>query len=495
MLRCAASFVVAAHPKVRLTPCGFARLACELFTKPSGTRFFTKPLLNMTEQRKSAIIHITVILLLSVMLRVPFLSYPSEVVFDEVGFGKLVTAYGWTGKRLFDIHPPLGKLLITAAGKFGGYAGGIDFSKIGNACSESITPLRLLPALAGSFIPAVVVILLYQLGASWAAALLGGVLMTFDNAFIVQSRVIGLDTLLVFFILSSLSALLAARSAAGKKKIALMLVSGLLSGMAAGIKFTGLAALGLAQVILTDDWLRANKKNRLEGAALAFLFWCAAIAIYLTGWMIHFKLMRYPGEGDAFFVPTGHFFSDLFHLHKIMLVANADITTIHPYSSYWWQWVVMKKPIYYWVHNNDGIYFIGNPVLWWGAGAVFAWMIGYLIFSGARNLTSNMPTGRNYQLWIPIAGFFISILPLVPISRPLFMYHYLPALSFALISGILWLNINGYIRNAGIFEQGIFYYAVIAGAVLMFILLTPITYGLGALSSYQKILGWTGFGP
>jgi hypothetical protein len=42
MLRCAASFVIAAYPKVRLIPYGFARLACELFTKPSEIRLFTR---------------------------------------------------------------------------------------------------------------------------------------------------------------------------------------------------------------------------------------------------------------------------------------------------------------------------------------------------------------------------------------------------------------------------------------------------------------------
>ena len=113
-----------------------------------------------------------IILVLGLLLRLPFISYPSQVVFDEVGFGKFVTAYGWTGERFFDIHPPHGKLLITAVAKIGGYHGSINFANIGNVCAESIAPLRFAPALAGSLIPALIYILLFQLGASNPAAFL-----------------------------------------------------------------------------------------------------------------------------------------------------------------------------------------------------------------------------------------------------------------------------------------------------------------------------------
>ena len=114
---------------------------------------------SVFNQGKASVQTFIIILGLGLLLRLPFISYPSQVVFDEVGFGKLVTAYGWTGKRLFDVHPPHGKLLITAAAYLGGYTGSIDFSKIGNSCSESIAPLRFMPALAGALIPAMVGVL------------------------------------------------------------------------------------------------------------------------------------------------------------------------------------------------------------------------------------------------------------------------------------------------------------------------------------------------
>jgi dolichyl-phosphate-mannose--protein O-mannosyl transferase len=447
-------------------------------------------------QGKTTVQSFVIILAIGLLLRLPFISYPSQVVFDEVAFGKLVTAYGWTGERLFDIHPPHGKLLIAAAGYLGGYAGSIDFSKIGNSCPESIAPLRFLPALAGALVPAVVFILLSQLGASLAAAFLGGFFIAFDNAFVVQSRVIGLDALLLFCILASLSTLLASRTRTGKSRIVFMLLSGMLAGLSLGIKFTGLAAAGLAVVIMGDD-LRKEKNAglRWRGLIHAALFISAASAVYLLGWKFHFQLMIFPGEGDAFFTPTADFIKDTIHLHRVMFSANSGIMTPHPYSSYWWQWPMMKKPIFYWLHNNAGIYFIGNPMVWWSVCLVFTWLMGYLIFARSRNLMQSLSVDRNPVLWIPLAGYMISIVPLIPVHRPLFLYHYLPGLTFSLIAGILWIDLTGFVTNASLRHQRVFYYTAICCCVIVFSLLSPITYGFSPLSPYQLMLGRIGYGP
>jgi len=228
---------------------------------------------------------------------------------------------------------------------------------------------------------------------------------------------------------------------------------------------------------------------------MLFCFLGAAAGIYFLGWGIHFKLMRLPGEGDAFFAPSGNLIMDTLRLNKIMLSANAGITATHPYSSIWWQWPMMKKPIFYWVNNGAGIYLIGNPVVWWGTGAVFAWLMGFLIFGRARHLSKDIAADTNPLLWIPIAGYLISILPLIPIKRPLFLYHYFPALSFSIISAIAWIDLQGFISNSSLIHQRVSYYFVIGICVIMSIILVPITYGLFLLPAYQRMLGSTGFGP
>ena len=88
---------------------------------------------------------------LGLVTRFVMLNYPRQVVFDEYHFGKFVSGYV-TGQYFFDIHPPLGKLLIAAAAWCSGYDGRQPFAKIG----EDILPevdlfwLRAVPATFGS---------------------------------------------------------------------------------------------------------------------------------------------------------------------------------------------------------------------------------------------------------------------------------------------------------------------------------------------------------
>jgi dolichyl-phosphate-mannose-protein mannosyltransferase len=60
---------------------------------------------------------------LSFLTRFYRLAEPPAVVFDEVHFGKFVTWY-FTGEYYFDIHPPLGKLILYIGGVLGKYKPG-----------------------------------------------------------------------------------------------------------------------------------------------------------------------------------------------------------------------------------------------------------------------------------------------------------------------------------------------------------------------------------
>ena len=68
-----------------------------------------------------------------------------QVVFDEYHFGKFVNGY-ITGEYFFDIHPPLGKLLLCLVAWMGGYDGRQSWDKIG----VDIPPEVNLRALRGA---------------------------------------------------------------------------------------------------------------------------------------------------------------------------------------------------------------------------------------------------------------------------------------------------------------------------------------------------------
>jgi len=120
------------------------------------------------------------LIVLGLATRLFFLANPAEVVFDEVHFGKFVSSY-FTGRYHFDIHPPLGKMIIATGAWLGGYGnyvsqnGVFDFRNIGDDYgSMPYLWFRVLPALAGALIPLVIFLFASELGLSRLFSFLAG---------------------------------------------------------------------------------------------------------------------------------------------------------------------------------------------------------------------------------------------------------------------------------------------------------------------------------
>lgn len=432
-----------------------------------------------------------ILVFLSAMLHLWDLSEPDTVVFDEVHFGKFVTAYCCSGERFFDIHPPHGKLLIAGVAKLGGYEGDFGFNAIGQPYGHiPIFSLRLVPAIAGILLPLIFYSLLICLGASQAAAWFGAILITLDNGLLIQSRIIALDTILLVGIFGALSAFLTAEGAGPSQSRRLWLIlSGTLCGLAVGTKFTGLTAIGLIMLIgLLRWWERPGLAPFLE--QLRRLLWVlsAAILTYLLGWALHFALLPHPGPGDAFYAPSGRFLTDLIKLHQVMFQANYGLASPHADSSPWWSWPLMLTPILYWAKEGGLIYFIGNPLLWWGASLlllVFGVNLGLQRVSELRLWPEDRPPR---SLWIPLAGFSISLVPHILIPRVLFLYHYLPPLLFSLLFVVLCLDHSGWIRPGGLQAQRRSYFVALALILAGFLSMAPLTYGHAFVPGYLELL-------
>jgi dolichyl-phosphate-mannose-protein mannosyltransferase len=240
------------------------------------------------------------LLLASAVTHFMWLSYPHQVVFDEVHFGKFATAYCCTGERFFDIHPPHAKLLIAGAAKVAGFRGGLSFERIGQSY-EGISPLslRLVPALTGTFLPLLIFILLLQLGASRAAAFLAGAAVLFDNALTVQTRIISLDGLLLVAIFGSLALWFAASRRQGRGRWLLLAAAGAAAGLAVGVKFTGLAAPGvLAVLFFVQAFGSGGLRRWKESIGTLVIVTVRALVVYGAGWALHFILLPHPGSGD-----------------------------------------------------------------------------------------------------------------------------------------------------------------------------------------------------
>ncbi len=387
-------------------------------------------------------------------IRLPALDSPDSVVFDEVHFGRFATAYCCAHQRFFDIHPPHGKLLVAAAGWLAGYRGGEDFSRIG--APYGVTRgwlLRLAPMLAGAAGPAILFLLARSLGASPAAATLAGAALALDTGWWVQTRVIALDGILVTALLSALWLEIEALSApnAARRRFGLVL-AGVAAAVAVGTKITAAVVFPLLAVALISSALREPHGSRWRSIVEASVWLIgASVATYLAGWWIHFRLLTLAGPGDAFVRPSGLFWRDLVEGHRAMLARNYGLVARHPYESRWWGWPFGWRPVFFWSGPRAVVYLIGNPIVWTGGSA-----LALVSMMGAvRRLWSRHPCSPGIATFhagarlLPPAGFALSILPLAFVPRVLFLYHYFPALSFAILEAALWLDRVRWIRAPG----------------------------------------------
>lgn len=104
--------------------------------------------------------------------------------FDEVHFGKFAAFY-ILGEYYFDVHPPLAKLMLGAAGWFSGFDGNFNFENIGDSYSEHHVPyvgIRALPATLGSLTVPIIYAIMKESGYSTIIAAFSAVLVLFGKS-------------------------------------------------------------------------------------------------------------------------------------------------------------------------------------------------------------------------------------------------------------------------------------------------------------------------
>lgn len=426
-----------------------------------------------------------VLLMVGLVFHLVRLDYPRQVIFDEVHFGKFVSAYCCTHERFFDIHPPHAKLVIAAAAALAGYNGQFSFEHIGQMYGQvPIVAFRLIPALAGTFLPLIIYILLRQAGGRRLVAVLGAGAVVFDNALVLQTRVIALDGILLVAQFGALAAFWAGRKRIGSKQWWFFAVAGALAGLAVGTKFTGLLAVALLGLLFIYEWWQAPRQWQRLGLQALLVFGVAAL-VYGAGWWLHYQLLTLPGSGDAWQVPTGGWLADVKVMHDKMLSANYNLTATHPYSSVAWTWPFMMRPVFYWQGGGGYLYFLGNPVVWWGSGLGLV----LLVASGITTLVKRRRINILHSSgWVFLAGYVLSYGPLLRVPRALFLYHYLTPLLFSLLLTLLYLD---RVLQPMPEKKQHQYLGVIGSLIVIgFILFSPYTFGFPIGEGWHTLLYW-----
>ncbi len=420
---------------------------------------------------------IITLLVLGIVVHALWFGHPSSAVFDEVHFGKFISAY-FTHEYYFDIHPPLGKLILAGWGWLWNFQPGFSFENIGDAFPDNAyLALRFLPALAGALLPLVVYGVARRLGIGRPAAFLAGAFIALDNALLVQSRFILLDSFLLLFGFSAIYCYLTWR--AGHTKWYL-LAAGVLGGMAACIKWTGITFLALILILeLVHLWQdRHTTAKRRLGPVIACLL-AAPFLIYYAAFATHFLLLTKSGPGDAFMSPefqhglAGNTYADdatlqplsltekFIELNEEMYLSNQRLTATHPYSSTWNTWPFMDRPIFYWVAGPARIYLLGNPLVWWGS--TLAVMLGLVTVAYTRVIRAPR------VLLFLVGAWLVNILPFIPISRVMFLYHYFTALVWAVLL-LAWFTDT--LKKP---KRPVLY--AVGAALALFVFFAPLSYG------------------
>lgn len=454
-------------------------------------------------------IPVFILIILAFLTRFLFLAYPAEVVFDEVHFGKFVAAY-FSGQYYFDIHPPLGKLMIAGFCKLWGEQINFDFEKIGETFNaKSLFILRFLPALFGALFVILIYKLILAMGLSRKIAFLGSSLILFDNAILVESKFILTDIFLLFFGFCSIYFFFLARF---KNKKWFYIAAGVFAALAFSIKWTGLSFLGIILFFALIDLIKNfGFKNLLSKSVYFFLF---PSLIYFSVFFIHFQLLPKSGPGSAYMsqafqltlkdnnvtndqIKSRSVFGKFIELNKAMYSYSASLEADHPDKSYFYQWPIMKKPIWYWnkTINSSGdlpqdkktanIYLFGNPLIWWLVALIVP--LSFFISQIKKIERKILP-----HYGILILGFFINILPFIFVKRVTFLYHYLPAFVFGILILVLFMDKIPLVYRLNLsfkFLMGFLFLILIS-----FIFFAPLTYGFFIPEKinlyYLKIIGF-----
>ncbi|XP_047201207.1 protein O-mannosyl-transferase 2 isoform X1 [Girardinichthys multiradiatus] len=252
---------------------------------------------------------------LSFATRLYKITEPPHVCWDETHFGKMGSYY-INRTFFFDVHPPLGKMLIALAGYMTGYDGTFPFVKPGDKYEHhNYWGMRGFCAVLGSFLPVFAYLIVQELSQSHTAAIITATLLIFDTGCITISQYILLDPILMFFIMAAVLSMVKFNQQSYRPFTApwwlwLILCGGALA-CALGVKFVGLFVILLVGLNTVKDLWRilGDLSLSLIDVAKHFLARVAGLILlplflYVTIFAVHFVLLNKSGPGDGFFSST-----------------------------------------------------------------------------------------------------------------------------------------------------------------------------------------------
>ena len=465
------------------------------------------------------------------------ISFLNSAYFDEIYHPR--TAYEHLrGIEPYEIsHPPLGKLIIS-----------IGISLFG------MTPFgwRFMGTLFGVAMLPLLYLFLKNLFGRTSIATCGTILLAADFMRLTQTRLATIDTYAFFFILLMyyfLYRYLVLPEGASFKQCALPLfLSGLFWGIGAASKWTviygctGLVALYfIGLVVKLRRWPEEECHERTAWTVKILAF---SVLVFAVIPAIIYVLSYLPYAAASGDLSLSNLLKEMWENQKYMLSYHQGVTTSHPYSSRWYEWLVNARPILYYMDNSvSGVTtrfaaFL-NPVVCWGglaamlvcaaqafrplwakltffllsglgAAASAAWVTG--VFDQELDTQTRLLSllliaallvlylilgwfvSRAFQQHSPLAlfiliGYLAQLVPWFFIGRITFAYHYFPSVLFLVLALCYVFYTLSKKEDMLCWKPAM--YAVTGGAGALYVLFYPALVGLTYPSWYGTcILKW-----
>lgn len=232
------------------------------------------------------------------------------VTWDEAHFGKFGSYY-LKREFYFDVHPPLGKMLVGLSGYMAGYNGSFEF-KSGEHYPEEVnyTFMRIFNAAFGALCVPLAYYTSKQLNFSKATTWLVTLMVLCENSYATISRFILLDSMLLFFTFTTMLCYSKFHNLQNKSFSVewwtWIALTGLSIGCVTSVKWVGLFVTALVGLYTIEDLWNKFGDYKMPKATYA-MHWIARIfglilipaAVYLASFYAHFTILNRSGPGDA----------------------------------------------------------------------------------------------------------------------------------------------------------------------------------------------------
>ncbi|GAA5971301.1 hypothetical protein JCM11641_008301 [Rhodosporidiobolus odoratus] len=248
--------------------------------------------------------------ILSLFTRLYRIGANNTVVWDEAHFGKFGSYY-LNRTFYFDVHPPLGKMLVGLAGAVSGFNGAFDYPS--GAVYPDHVPfraMRILLALPGvAMVPLAWGTAVELRMSKWGTHIVT-LMVLCDLAWLVIARFVLLDSLLLFFTFTTVYCLACfnnqQRRPFEEDWWIWLTLTGISIGCVASVKWVGLFVTALVGLYTVEDlW---NKFGDLRMGYRTYVrHWIARIlclivipfCVYALTFKLHFLVLNRSGPGDS----------------------------------------------------------------------------------------------------------------------------------------------------------------------------------------------------